>query len=102
MRKWLIVILLSFLVFNSLSIHAQEPTEYRVITTENAYQLREVGRIGRGVVNDIALNPAGDTLAVGTSIGIWFYTFPSLEDIDYFASLSVLKVAWSPDGKKLL
>lgn len=60
-------------------------------------------QMGRGEVDDIRLNPAGDILAVATNIGVWLYDFPSLTDSDFFPSdATVYDVAWMPNGVHLL
>jgi WD40 repeat protein len=57
----------------SFPLPALEP-----ITTENAARLQELTVIGRGEFASVDLSPDGNTLAVGTTAGVWFYDFNDL------------------------
>lgn len=98
MIHWVIVVALMLILGGSYQAIAQEP-----IMPENADQVVEVGRLGRGANGQIAISPNGDILAVGGGIGIWLYEFPSLEMIGLLEGHTgfVESVAFSPDGQTL-
>lgn len=61
-------------------------------------------RIGKGVILDIQISPNNTRLAVASSIGIWLYdisTDKQLAPIIKFETMSVSKIAFSPDSTKL-
>ncbi|MCS6872734.1 MAG: hypothetical protein NZ571_14905, partial [Anaerolineae bacterium] len=85
---------------------AQEstPTPAPIISVENAKQVVELRRIGRGTLSDVAFSPDGKTLAVASSIGIWLYDSQDLSREPRLLEeqkLFVDSVAWSPDGQRL-
>ncbi len=77
-----------------------EPGE--AITVENAAQVQQRARWGRGVLETLAWSPDGGVLAVGTSVGVHLYdadTQQELGDLDMPGAVSAL--AFSPDGRVL-
>jgi WD40 repeat protein len=56
------------------------------ITSENAGRLELLAELGKGAITDVAWSPAGDTLAVSTSLGVYLYDAESLEQLDFFAT----------------
>ncbi|OGO11992.1 MAG: hypothetical protein A2030_01640 [Chloroflexi bacterium RBG_19FT_COMBO_50_10] len=54
-----------------------------MISLDNATQLVEVGRIGKGVIQQIAWSPSGKYLAIGTSIGIYNYSINPLTKLSF-------------------
>jgi WD40 repeat protein len=74
------------------------------ITVENARQLRQIGRIGRGGENDLAWSPDHTLLAIASQAGLWLYTVqrpnaqPHLLGSD---SQKISSLAFSPDGTLL-
>jgi len=62
-----------------------------------------VARLGKGVINDMALSADGRYLAIGTSLGIELRDSDTLELISFFASHTgdVNSIAVSPDGRIL-
>ncbi len=73
------------------------------ISLDNISEIREVVRWGKGGTNNIALDPAGITLAVAGEIGIWLYDYPSFDELGFIETSRgrVLGLDWSPDGAKL-
>ena len=74
------------------------------ITSTNADQVVELLRLGRGTVNELAISPDGNYLAVASGIGVWLYTYPDLEDIAYLDDHAdaVESVRYAPDGHALV
>jgi WD40 repeat protein/tRNA A-37 threonylcarbamoyl transferase component Bud32 len=69
------------------------------IRAENLAAVRQLARLGKGVITQIAYAPQGDRLAVGTSLGVYVYDAQSLEQVNFFETGSwVTSVAFSPDG----
>ncbi len=77
-------------------------TAAAAIRVPHAQTWREVLRLGRGVVTDLAWSPDSQTLAAASSIGVWVYT-AELEPIALLEghTLWVSSVDWSPDGDRL-
>jgi WD40 repeat protein len=73
------------------------------ITPDNITQMAALQRLGRGVVEAVALSPDGNQLALGSSVGVWIYDAHSLEPIQLLAGHTnrVSAVAWSPDGSQV-
>ena len=63
-----------------------------------------IARLGRGCVHDMALSPAGEYLAIGSRIGLWWYKLPSLYPIALWETERglVSAVAFSPCGNRLV
>lgn len=75
------------------------------ITPENADQVVELARWGRGPILDVGYAPDGKTLAVLSPSGLYFYDAQTLEDKQYI-ELDVTyahhnALAYSPDGHLL-
>lgn len=59
--------------------------------------------LGRGSLTSIALSPDGTRLAVGTTIGVYFYNAQTFEPQGFWESdASSGKLLWSPQGDILL
>jgi WD40 repeat protein/tRNA A-37 threonylcarbamoyl transferase component Bud32 len=59
-------------------------------------------RLGKGWIKDISISPQGNSLAVGSSLGIYYYRMDSLEQIRLDETeYPVRNVDFSPDGKIL-
>ena len=60
-------------------------------------------RIGKGRMNDIALSPDNQQLAVATDIGIWVYNVSTGAEVALLTEHTgrVNSVAYSPDGRRL-
>lgn len=74
------------------------------ITTENASQLVEIARIGRGSAHEAEYSPDGQQLMVATSMGVWRYQPDNLaaDPTLLFSSPSlILQMAFSPTGETL-
>ncbi len=83
------------------------PTPTRApITTENVPQLSEQMVLGRGILQEAAWSPNGETLAVSSSRGVWLYdahalgsTEPRLLPQEGYGAVAL---AWSPNGRHLV
>jgi WD40 repeat protein len=75
------------------------------ITADNVDQLQELMVLGRGNILDIAWSPDGNTLALGSSIGIiWLYDLDALDAQPRLLeghTTVILSLAFSPDGRTL-
>ncbi len=61
----------------------------------------QIARLGRGTANSLDWHPSGNILAVGGSLGVWFYD-DTLNDVDHFADVgSIASLVWSPLGNQL-
>lgn len=69
MKRWILILLL--LVFVAPVIAQGETGP--VITNENADQVTELLRLGRGTVNSAVYSPDSQTISVVGSLGIWLY-----------------------------
>jgi WD40 repeat protein len=78
------------------------PQSENRITVENAAQVEELARYGQGWLTSAAFSPDGETLAVGSSLGVYFYETENWEVIDFLETeKEVTRVAYSPNGKYL-
>ncbi len=59
-------------------------------------------RLGKGKINDIAISPQSDILAVASHLGIYLYNRYTLELVKFFeAEAPVTCISFSPDGEYL-
>lgn len=76
-----------------------------VITPDNAAQMVELIRLGRGSTDHVAYSPDGQFLAVASTVGVWLYQPAALDTATEPALLSTPKIAeamaFSPDGSTL-
>jgi WD40 repeat protein len=104
MKRLPLLMVLVLTLGGMLPVRAQE-SQRPPITAENADQVEELARLGRGWVSEVAWSPDGERLAVGGSVGIWLYR---AENPDIEPRLleghtePVESVAWSPDGTRLV
>ena len=63
----------------------------------------EIRRFGRGALNDLAVSPRGDLLAVATGTGVWLHHLDEQQDEDrlLLQGDSVNALSWSPQGDRL-
>jgi WD40 repeat protein len=63
----------------------------------------ELTRLGHGTLNQMAISPDGQALAVVSSLGVWLYDVETLKPLKLLAEDTgwVYDVAWSPDGSAL-
>ncbi len=74
------------------------------ITVDNARQLKQVGRIGRGSENDLALSPDHKLIAIASQAGLWLYTVKTPNAQPHLLggdAQNIISVAFAPDGKVL-
>lgn len=95
-----------FVLLSSNTAHMQEDSGHNceVISPDNAARLTQLARYGNGMLTGVGTwSPDGDILAVGGSIGIWFYDMskpaekPLLLDLD----MAVSDLEYSLDGRYL-
>jgi len=75
--------------------------EHKKISPENASQVEELTRLGKGALGDLDISPDGKSLALMTAINIYFYSLPGLEEIRYIDAGFVTSLAYSPNGQTL-
>ena len=79
---------------------ALRPIEDTDVTT---WELPEgaIGRLGRGIVADLAFSPDGESLAIATTAGAWVYELATMEPIALLATERglVSTVSFSPNGQ---
>ena len=75
--------------------------QVEVISPENASQLQELVRLGKGTISEIVYSPDGKLLVVAGSIGLHVYEADSLVEIEYIETNFLLSAAFSPDGLTL-
>jgi WD40 repeat protein len=83
--KYAALFLLISLIFSIHPTSAQE-TDGIVITPENADQVVELMRIGRGQIDEFAVSLDGETLAIATVRGVWMHDTERLEEICFIES----------------
>ncbi len=72
------------------------------ITADNAMNVVQRARLGKGAVTDIAWTPDGTRLAVASSIGVFLYDAGTLEEVRYIPTdAQVQSIAFAPDGQTL-
>ncbi|MGB0385110.1 MAG: WD40 repeat domain-containing serine/threonine protein kinase [Ardenticatenaceae bacterium] len=70
------------------------------ISTDNASQIEPLARLGQGKIEQIAISPNSDLLAVTSSVGIYLYDAQTLEQRLLIESEGWLTgVVFSPDGQ---
>jgi WD40 repeat protein len=82
-RYWkLFTLLLTIIVVVVNTKHAVNATSLSInlepITSENVNRLEEIQVVGRGTFLTADVSPDGNTLAVGTTAGVWLYDFHNL------------------------
>ncbi|MCC7449950.1 MAG: WD40 repeat domain-containing protein [Anaerolineae bacterium] len=101
-RFWWLLIILLLLFANTRSL--AQTTNRVPITAANAGQIRQLARIGHGIINAMAWSPDHKTLMVAGAAGLWRYSAdqpnsaPRLLGSD---ADNVTGVAFAPDGKTL-
>ena len=84
LKKTLLLIALVSMLFSALPAHADGP---------------EPITLGLGTLTSIAISPGGTRLAVGTTIGVYFYDAQTFAPQGFWkTSLSVVNISWSPHG----
>jgi hypothetical protein len=72
MRRYILLIcLVLFGLIGAFSVDAQDPHSRLVITPDNADQVTQLPRLGRGAVNSLVWSPDASLLAIGTTHGAW-------------------------------
>ena len=80
------------------------PASLNVITLDNAVQLTEVARLGRGGIANMSISPNGQAVALISrgdyyGLGAWLYDAATLQPLHLFEHLQ--DISWSPDGTRL-
>jgi len=72
------------------------------ISPDNAAQVVQLARWGKGTVNEVAHSPDGTLLAVASSLGIYLYDAQTLAEVRFIETEGgVGSVAFSPDEETL-
>jgi serine/threonine protein kinase/tetratricopeptide (TPR) repeat protein len=72
------------------------------VSAASAEHVRELARLGRGTVVELAYSPDGRAVAVASSMGVYLYDAATLAELRYLETGSfVWDVAFSPDGQTL-
>lgn len=84
--------------------HSQTVTQITQIDNDvTTWELPEgaIARLGRGSIADLAFSPAGESLAVATTMGCWLYELPSLKPIALWDTERglVSTISFSPNGQ---
>lgn len=73
-----------------------------VITVDNAADVTQIMRLGRGQAQAVDFSPNGDMIAVASSIGVWLYSADAVDTVAEPPLLVTVNpvnaVAFSPDG----
>lgn len=78
------------------------PQPLAAIGPENAAQVQELARWGKGRVNDMAYSPDGQWLALATTLGVRLYETQTFAEVRYIEMLTVTTaVAFSAEGQVL-
>ncbi|MGQ9601053.1 MAG: WD40 repeat domain-containing protein [Anaerolineae bacterium] len=78
------------------------PRPRAAISPDNAAQVVQLARWGKGTVNEVAYSPDGRLLAVASSVGIYLYEAGTLAEVRFIETDAwVTSVAFSPDGATL-
>lgn len=80
-RKFVILLMILSLV-GVVGVTLAQDTEREVITTDNAANLSELIRLGRGTADYIAWSPDGANLLVGGTLGVWLYDSTALDTMN--------------------
>ncbi len=103
MRKLWIGVMLVALLAAGLPGYAQGGRQ--PITGDNATQLVELIRLGRGSSDRVAFAPDGGTIAVASTVGVWLYPAAGVSTATEPPLLETAKpvkgLAYSPDGRTL-
>jgi WD40 repeat protein len=86
MKRWYLLILLFCLI--------QPSRAY------NTIEIPLVAEYGRGTINAMQWNPAGDVLAVASGNGIWFYD-AEFNTLGHWGDSNAYELAWSENGAYL-
>src|SRR5574342_49652 len=78
------------------------PGNLLAISPDNADQLIQLARWGKGKINQLAWAPGGKWFAVASSLGIYVYDAATLEEVRFIETdASIPKIAFSPNAKTL-
>ncbi len=78
------------------------PQSLTTISPQNAGQVTQLARWGKGTVNMVKYSPDGRFLAVASSLGIYLYDAQTLEEVRFIEyPVWVISLAFSPDGTLL-
>ncbi len=72
------------------------------ITTGRLAEVTELARWGKGTIESVSYSPDGETIAVASSLGIYFYSASDGRQARFIdTDEGITSVAFSPDGKLL-
>jgi len=77
-----------------------------VIDAGNAFDMEELVRLGRGTVHNAQFSPDGESIIVGSSIGVWIYESAALDTVTEPTLAETAEeaeiVTVSPDGQMII
>ncbi len=75
------------------------PNISQIISNENANQIVELARYGKGVIEDVDHSPDGRFLGVASSLGIHIYDALTMDEFHFIdTQVGVSSISFSPDG----
>jgi len=78
------------------------PEPKQPVTPQNAAQVRQLVRWGKGLAEGLAYSPDGRRLAVASGLGVYLYDAESLAETRFISTeVIAMRVAFSPDGQVL-
>jgi WD40 repeat protein len=78
------------------------PEPKQPVTPQNAAQVRQLVRWGKGLAEGLAYSPDGRRLAVASGLGVYLYDAESLAETRFISTeVIAMRVAFSPDGRLL-
>src|SRR5689334_21899399 len=104
----LIAILALVFLFTQLpqinpAVMSESAIELEILLAENAAELQQIARYGNGALTGaIAWSPETDTIAAGTSLGIWLYSSSQSNDARFLdLDMKVFDLLFLNDGQYL-
>src|SRR5258707_693729 len=97
----LLIISLCLILYTT--VFAQAQSTYIPITAQNAAQISQIQRIGKGDPRILLFSPDASHLAIATALGVWMIPLPIQDDANPQMQLlegqeGALSVAFAPNG----
>jgi WD40 repeat protein len=64
-------------------------------------QFEQLHIFGSSYINDLAVHPDGEVLAVASTAGVWLMSLPDLQPLQLVETDALTRVQWSVDGTRL-
>lgn len=97
---WTVVFLIGLLTRVQAQADLMLPADLGHITPANAVAVTELARLGRGVINQVALTPDGEALAIASTIGVLLHKAdnPEAQSKILEGQGGAVSIAYNPDG----